>query len=140
MTTTHPPEAATSPMEATTGFFAASCLISRHMRSDAKASPPGLSTRSTTACTDLSLARERSCLMKAPAVMTLPVPPMPPSPPTMAPAMPNKLGPTSRDRSNLEMDSSDAGVICRLHQGFLQLGYAQWRRKPAAPLLWDVSV
>lgn len=46
-----PPEAATSLMEATTGFFAASCRISRHIRSEASASPPPESTRSTTAAT-----------------------------------------------------------------------------------------
>ena len=46
-----PPEAATSAIEAITGFSAASWRISRHMRSEASASPPGLSTRSTTAAT-----------------------------------------------------------------------------------------
>ena len=68
-----------------TGFFSASFLISRHMRSEARASPPGLSTLNTTASTDLFLASDLSCLMKAPAVMTLPDDPAAPSPPTIAP-------------------------------------------------------
>ena len=46
-----PPEAATSPMDATTGFSFAVRWICRHIRSLASASPPGLSTRSTTAAT-----------------------------------------------------------------------------------------
>lgn len=41
-------------MEAMTGFFSAQRLISCHMRSEARASPPGLSTLSTTASTFLS--------------------------------------------------------------------------------------
>lgn len=58
-------------MHAMTGFLAPSCLISRHMRSLASASPPGESTRSTTAAVDLSLASARSFGMMASGVMVL---------------------------------------------------------------------
>lgn len=52
---------APSPMHAMTGFFFPSCRISRHIRSDASASPPGESTRSTTATVPLSFARALWC-------------------------------------------------------------------------------
>ena len=45
------PDAATSTMLATTGFSLLSDLISFHIRSDARADPPGESTRITTAFT-----------------------------------------------------------------------------------------
>eukprot|EP00955_Chlamydomonas_euryale_P059460 357392-Chlamydomonas_euryale.AAC.32 len=61
-------------MLATTGFFSPSLRISRHIRSDASASPPGESTRSTTPAHDLSLASRRSIGMTASAVMAPPVP------------------------------------------------------------------
>jgi len=56
-------------MHAITGFFFASCRISRHIRSEARASPPGESTRSTTAAVRLSLASARSLGMMEAGVM-----------------------------------------------------------------------
>ena len=50
-------------MEAMTGFFFARAMISRHMMSEARASPPGLSTLSTTALMFLFFSAARSWRM-----------------------------------------------------------------------------
>ena len=56
------PEAATSPMEATTGIRLATWRIACHMMSEASASPPGLLMRRMRALHSLSLATSLSCL------------------------------------------------------------------------------
>ena len=56
------PEAATSPMEATTGMRLATWRIACHMMSEASASPPGLLMRRMRALHSLSLATSLSCL------------------------------------------------------------------------------
>ena len=72
-----PPEAATSPIDTTTGLPAARTLTtSRQITSDAIAEPPGLFTRSTTARAPSSAAAARS----AAATVSDPIPP-PPGPP-----------------------------------------------------------
>ncbi len=57
----YPPDAATSDMETTRGFFWASSSASRRMTSEAAADPPGESTRRTTAFTAPDLRHRRSC-------------------------------------------------------------------------------
>lgn len=49
-----PPDAATSDIEAFTGFTPGVSRISRQITSEATAAPPGLSTRSTFALMELS--------------------------------------------------------------------------------------
>lgn len=51
-----------------------------------------------------------------------------------------QLGPASRDCPNLEVDASDAWIICSLLQRLLQLGDAQWWCKPATLLLRNITV
>ena len=56
----YPPEAATLPIDATSGLDCPSRQAARQMDSDARASPPGESTRSTTALTSGRSASRRS--------------------------------------------------------------------------------
>ncbi len=73
----YPPDAATSPIETTTGLPAARSLTtSRQITSDAVYEPPGLLTRSTTARAPSSAPAARS----AAATVSEPIPP-PPGPP-----------------------------------------------------------
>ena len=83
----YPPDAATSPIDTTTGLPAARTrTTSRQMTSDAVAEPPGLFTRSTTARAPSSAAAARS----AAATVSEPIPP-PPGPPR--PLRPDLIAP-----------------------------------------------
>ena len=66
------PEAATSPMDAMTGFFSASTRSSRQIRSEASASPPGESTLRISPEKAFWLATSRICCTSCPAVMVPP--------------------------------------------------------------------
>lgn len=51
-----------------------------------------------------------------------------------------QLGPAGRNRPNLEVDASDAWVICSLLQSLLQLGDALWWCKPSTLLLRNITI